>query len=180
MSEVLVAGVGNIFSSDDGFGVEVATRLVAGLAACPLPAGVRVGEYGIRGVHLAYELLEGCDALILVDAVPMGEPPGTVAVMEPTDVGPIEGGAPWGEGPADAAPMMDAHSMSPDVVLGTLARLGGRIGRVVVVGCQPGSLADGIGLSPAVAAAVDPAVDLCRELAADMVVSAGDGEESFR
>ena len=77
---VLVAGIGNIFLSDDGFGVEVA-RPAGGRR--PLPAGVRVADFGIRGVHLAYELLDGYDGLVLVDAVPMGEPPGTVAVIEP-------------------------------------------------------------------------------------------------
>ena len=76
---VLVAGIGNIFLSDDAFGVEVAHRL-SGRA---LPDGVRVEDYGIRGMHLAYDLLEGYDALVLVDAVPMGEPPGTLAVIEP-------------------------------------------------------------------------------------------------
>ena len=81
MSEprVLVAGIGNIFLGDDGFGVEVADRL----AGRTLPDGVQVADFGIRGVHLAYELLDGYDALVLVDAVPMGEPPGTVAIIEP-------------------------------------------------------------------------------------------------
>ena len=76
---MLVAGIGNIFLGDDGFGVEVAQRL----ADRPMPEGVQVADFGIRGVHLAYELLDGYDALVLVDAVPMGEPPGTVAVIEP-------------------------------------------------------------------------------------------------
>lgn len=157
---VLVAGIGNIFSSDDGFGVEVANRI----AAVPdrLPAGVQVKEYGIRGVHLAYELLDGWDALILVDALAMEGPPGTVAVIEPE----ISGGRPAGGEPS----VVDAHSMSPEVVLGTLAHLGGEVGRVLVVGCQPSTLADGIGLSPPVAAAVDGAVDLCVRLAAELAV----------
>ena len=76
---VLVAGIGNIFFGDDAFGVEVAQRL----AGRPMPEGVKVVDFGIRGVHLAYELLDGYDALVLVDALPMGEPPGTVAVIEP-------------------------------------------------------------------------------------------------
>ena len=79
VTRVLVAGIGNIFLGDDGFGVEVASRL----AARPLPDGVRVEDFGIRGVHLAYELLDGYDVLVLVDAVPIGEAPGTVAVIEP-------------------------------------------------------------------------------------------------
>ena len=75
----LVAGIGNIFLGDDGFGVEVANRM----AGTPMPEGTQVTDFGIRGVHLAYELLEGYDALVLVDAVPLGEPPGTIAVLEP-------------------------------------------------------------------------------------------------
>jgi len=156
---VLVAGIGNIFSSDDGFGVEVANRLAA--EADLLPAGTRVKEYGIRGVHLAYELLDGCDVLILVDALAMEEPPGTVAVIEPEP----GGGISTDDDPPAA---LDAHSMSPDVVLGTLSHLGGEVGRVLIVGCQPATLADGIGLSPPVAAAVDGAVELCQQLAREV------------
>ena len=150
---VLLAGIGNIFLGDDGFGVEVATRL--GRQA--VPDGVQVADYGIRGVHLAYELLDGYDTLVLVDAVPMGETPGTLAVIEPeTPAAPVGGD--------DVAPVIDAHSMSPGVVLGMLAGLGGSVDRVVVVGCEPATLDEGIGLSPAVAAAVEPAVELCRGL----------------
>ena len=76
---MLVAGIGNIFLGDDGFGVEVANRL----AAEPMPAGSEVADFGIRGVHLAYELLEGYDGVVLVDAVAMGEAPGTVALIQP-------------------------------------------------------------------------------------------------
>jgi hydrogenase maturation protease len=154
---VLVAGIGNIFLSDDGFGVEVVSRL----AHTPLPAGARAEDFGIRGVHLAYELLDGYDGLILVDAVPMGEVPGTVAVMAPEDDGPLD--------PDHGCAGFDAHSMSPEVVLGTLRRLGGSVDRIYVVGCQPACLDEGMGLSPVVAAAVDDAVAACRQLATDMV-----------
>jgi hydrogenase maturation protease len=164
---VLVAGIGNIFLSDDGFGVEVARRL----AASP-PPGVRVADFGIRGVHLAYEMLDGFDGVILVDAVPMGEPPGTLAVMEPERPGPGRPG-PGGPGPPDQEQVLDAHSMSPDVVLGMLARLGGTIDRIYVVGCQPACLDEGMGLSAPVAAAVEDATVLCRQLAADMVQLVG-------
>ena len=74
----LVAGVGNIFLRDDAFGVEV-VRLLAGH---PVPDGVEIRDFGIRGVHLAYDLLNGCDLFVLVDAAPRGEPPGTVTVLE--------------------------------------------------------------------------------------------------
>jgi hydrogenase maturation protease len=160
---VLVAGIGNIFLSDDGFGVEVANRLAAG----PLPPGVRVADFGIRGVHLAYELLDGYDGLVLIDAMPMGESPGTVAVIEPDADG--------DEVPDDEAPIVDAHSMNPEVVLATLARLGGSVPRVYVVGCQPASFDEDIGLSPPVAAAVDGAVELCRQLIDEIVQPAGKG-----
>ena len=92
----LVAGIGNVFLTDDAFGVEVAHRLTSRA----LPEGVRVDDFGIRGIHLAYELLEGYDALVLIDAVPMGEPPGTLAVLEPDDAPrcasrPISTPRPW-------------------------------------------------------------------------------------
>ena len=160
---VLVAGIGNIFLSDDGFGIEVAHRL----AAEPLPAGVRVADFGIRGVHLAYELLDGYDGLVLIDAMPMGESPGTLAVIEADVDGNLV--------PDDEAPVVDPHSMSPEVVLATLSRLGGGVPRVYVVGCQPATLDEDMGLSPPVAAVVDEAVELCRELIDEIVQPAGKG-----
>jgi hydrogenase maturation protease len=143
---VLVAGIGNIFLGDDGFGVAVAQRL----GTRPIPAGVRVADFGIRGVHLAYELLDGVDALVLVDALPTGEAPGTITVLEP-DLS-------AGEDPDTEAPVIEAHSMTPGVVLGMVRNLGGRVGRVLVVGCEPADVDEGIGLSPPVAAAVEHAV----------------------
>jgi hydrogenase maturation protease len=162
----LVAGIGNVFLSDDAFGVEVAHRL----AGRPLPAGVRAEDYGIRGIHLAYELLEGYDTLVLVDAVPLGQAPGTLAVIEPKNDASASAGTEGGASGVNevpdptAVPMVDAHTMGPDVVLATLARLGGSVGRIVIVGCQPAELREGMGLSPAVAAVVDDAADLCVEV----------------
>lgn len=154
---VLVAGIGNIFLADDGFGVEVVRRL----AATPLPPEVDVADYGIRGVHLAYDLLDGAyDALVLVDAVPLDEPPGTVVVLDASEAARATGAA-----------TVDAHSMSPDVVLRTLHGLGGSIDRVVVVGCRPAVLEEGIGLSEPLRAATGEAARLVVEtvhaLAAD-------------
>jgi hydrogenase maturation protease len=158
--KVLVAGIGNIFFADDGFGVEVANRLMTEA----MPPGVKVADFGIRGIHLAYELLDGYDALLLIDALPMGEAPGTVALIEPDPPEPMEQQE-WGD---DDAPALDAHSMSPAVVLNMLAGLGGSVDRIVVVGCQPAELGEGIGLSAAVVAAVDDAVRAVKELVAEM------------
>ena len=144
MSRVLVAGVGNIFLSDDAFGVEVARRL----ADSPLPSGVEVGDFGIAGVHLAYQLLEGYDAAVIVDTAPFGGRPGDLCVMEPDR----------NRGEGEVA--VDAHGMQPDAVLRTVEALGGRVGRVLVVGCQPACVDEGMEMSPPVAAAVDRAVDL--------------------
>jgi hydrogenase maturation protease len=152
---VLVAGIGNVFLGDDGFGVEVIRRLLA--EPEPLPAGVRAADYGIRGVHLAYELLDGYDALVLVDALPQGGAPGTVYVFEPDPVGPDPDG-----------PAIDAHDMNPQAVLGHVRALGGTVARVIVVGCEPADVTDRMGLSPAVAAAVEPAVHTVREVAAEL------------
>jgi hydrogenase maturation protease len=148
-----VAGIGNIFLGDDGFGSEVARRL----ASRPLGAGTRVVDYGIRGVHLAYELLDGCDTLILVDALARGEPPGTLFVLEPDSAG-AGSGAP-----------MDPHGMHPQAVLDLVAELGGSVRRVLVVGCEPAQVEEGIGLSEPVAAAVDAAVELVQELVQEQV-----------
>jgi hydrogenase maturation protease len=157
----LVACLGNIFLSDDGFGVEVARRL----AREQLPDGTTVTDYGIRGMHLAYDLAQGWDATILVDAIQRGGEPGTVYVIEPEPRPPADG--------AGAAPgltesmLFDPHGMQPDVMLGMTGMLGAEAGRVLVVGCEPASVAEGIGLSGPVTAAVDEAarkvMDLVRE-----------------
>src|SRR6516225_7125141 len=85
---ILVAGIGNIFLGDDAFGVEVARRL----AARPQPDGVRVADFGIRGIDLTYALLDGYETVILVDATPRGGQPGTLYVIEPDVGGPAESG----------------------------------------------------------------------------------------
>ncbi len=142
--KVLVAGVGNIFLSDDGFGVEVARRLSTQV----MPQGVKVVDFGIRGVHLAYELLDGYDTAILVDAVPRGGEPGTVYVIEPrVDTSQDQ-----------AAALLNAHGMQPDAVLALLEVLGGRVEQIFVVGCEPGNVDEGMGLSEPVERAVDEAV----------------------
>ena len=157
MKRILVAGAGNIFLGDDGFGVEVARRL----ADIPVPDGVEVTDVGIRGVHLAYQLLDGYDVLILVDALQRGGEPGTVHVIEAD----LDAAEPVGADPAQ--PLMDAHSMTPDAVFAILKALGGTVGAALVVGCEPADTSERIGLSPAVAAAVQPAVDTVLKLLAD-------------
>jgi hydrogenase maturation protease len=144
---IFVVGVGNIFLGDDGFGLEVVSRLLRR----PRPAGVRVEDFGIRGVHLAYALLDGYDLVILVDTVDLGDKPGTVAVLEP-ELG------------SAGEVLPDAHDLDPVAVLGLLADLGGSVGRMLVVGCQPAQLGEQMGLSVPVEAAVDEAVRLVEEL----------------
>jgi len=148
---VLVAGVGNILFGDDGFGVEVARRL----ASERLPEGVAVADFGIRGTHLAYELAAGrYHTLILVDATSRGGRPGTIYVLEP-QAGRI------------AAGNADAHGLTPDAMLAWLDRLGALPPRMMLVGCEPASSAEAIGLSDSVAAAVDQALATVRRLAHD-------------
>lgn len=155
-ARVLLAGIGNVFLGDDGFGVEVARRI----DPSALPDDIDVAEYGIRGVHLAYDLLDDrYGSLVLIDALPLDDAPGTLAVIEVTE--------PTGSFRyMDAAvPAVDAHSMSPDVVLRVLHALGGDLARVVVVGCQPASFDHGMGLSPRVSTAVDEAAAMACEAA---------------
>jgi hydrogenase maturation protease len=163
---VLVAGVGNVFLADDGFGVEVARRL----AEREPPAGVKVADFGIRGMDLAYELQEDYDAAVLVDAVPRGQPPGTLYVIEPDA--------------EHAAPVLDAHAMDPVRVLGLARTLGAVPPRVLVVGCEPAtamSLDDSelvMGLSPPVKAAIERAVELVESVVEDLL--AGDRNQPQR
>jgi hydrogenase maturation protease len=144
---VLVAGIGNIFRSDDGFGPEVARQLLSRA----LPAGVTVVDYGIRGMHLAYDLLDGYDGLVIVDALPRQGQPGDIVVLR---VGPED----LGDGE------FDAHGMAPVAVLGSLTSMGGELPPTYVVGCEPADLDEGMGLTPAVEAAVGRAIDAVIEL----------------
>jgi hydrogenase maturation protease len=153
---VLVAGIGNVFLGDDGFGVAVAERLARSAVA----PGVHVEDYGIRGMDLAYAMA-GYEVVVLVDAVPRGGPPGTLYVIEPeldTDL--------------PAAP--DAHGMDPVAVLSLARALGGELPRVLVVGCEPavrmtGAEEDVVAdLSEPVRAAVDGAVSLVESLVEDL------------
>ena len=147
----LVAGIGNIFLGDDGFGVEVARRL----SQEPIPDGVRVADFGIRGIHLAYELLDHqYETTVLVDATPRGGQPGTVYLIEPE----LES---LGVGDPE---LSDAHGMTPDAVFGWLRTLGGKPGRVLIVGCEPAETDSLAGLSEPVAAAVEPAVRMILDL----------------
>ncbi len=152
---VLVAGIGNIFLGDDAFGVEVAKRL----AQRGLPEAVTVRDFGIRSFDLAYALMEDWELVILVDALPRGGEPGTLYTLEPD--------LPNGE---QVPPDLNAHTMNPVAVLQMVSALGGQVGRMLVVGCEPANLepdAEGnMGLSPAVAAAVDEAVRMVEELIA--------------
>jgi hydrogenase maturation protease len=144
---ILVAGIGNIFLGDDAFGVHVAQRLLQR----DWPENVRIGDFGIRGLDLVYALLDGCDVAILIDAVPRGAAPGTIFVIEPDLSAP----------PAEMT--IEAHSMDPVRVMNSARSLGARIGRVLVVGCEPtpiDPLQDmQLELSPPVAAAIAPAVE---------------------
>jgi hydrogenase maturation protease len=153
---VLIAGVGNIFFGDDGFGVEVVRRL-AGRAQ---PEGVRVADFGIRGFDLAYALLEDYDLAILVDATPRGGPPGTLYTLEPdlTDL----------ESAQNVEPIVETHGMNPLRVLRWVQSLGGQIRSLRVVGCEPAVLGSeeepAMGLSEPVAAALEEAVRRIEEL----------------
>jgi hydrogenase maturation protease len=162
----LIACIGNIFFADDGFGVEVARRL----ATAELPPEVNVVDYGIRGVHLAYDLLAGYEVTILVDAIDRGDQPGTVSVLDVTSTGDQLAAHPR---------QLDPHGMAPDAVLEHVATLGGSPGQVYVVGCQPATTDEGIGLSASVEAAIPTAVDTVLDLVATHFPgrSAGPGKD---
>jgi len=154
-TRILVAGIGNIFLGDDGFGSEVVRN-----AEIPREdASVRITDYGIRGMHLAYDLLEEWDSLVLVDAVPSRGSPGTLHVFQ-------------ADCEEDSEAMgLDAHSMDPAAVFASLRALGGRPPYTVVVGCEAGSVDEGIGLTEPVAKAVPRAARAVEEIVAALQTS---------
>jgi hydrogenase maturation protease len=153
---ILVAGIGNVFRTDDGFGCEVIERL----AAQSWPAGVRVVDYGIRGLHLAYDLLEPWEALVMVDALPDRGAVGSVAVVR------------VGSDDVGSGASVDAHSMDPATVLGSLAVLGGTLPPLtLVVGCQVAETGDGMGLTAPVAAAVSAAARTVRDVVTEELLA---------
>jgi hydrogenase maturation protease len=161
--KLLIAGVGNIFLGDDGFGVEVAKRL----AAADLPDWAHVVDYGIRGMHLAYDLANGYSSAILIDATARGGAPGTIYVIEPDLSPPSDSADASGTDAAVADnPLFNAHGMQPDVVFGMLSMLGAETREVLIVGCEPATVDYAMGLSEPVAAAVDEAVRVVLDLVA--------------
>lgn len=165
---VLIACIGNIFLGDDGFGVEVARRLMSRRTR-QYPQGVEVVDFGIRGIELAYTLLDDYDTLILVDAVPRGGPPGTLYLLEPklTDIGPEQG--------VEAGRVaLDAHSMDPVKVLAFARTLGAQPIYTLLVGCEPTPMGDDytemqMGLSEPVHAAVNEAVKMIDSLVEKLI-----------
>ncbi|OBF79168.1 peptidase M52 [Mycobacterium sp. 852002-51163_SCH5372311] len=149
-ARILVAGIGNIFLGDDGFGSEVVRH-----AEIPQDDdSVRVVDYGIGGMHLAYDLLEDWDTLVLVDAVPSRGRPGTLHVFQVDHQ------------TGSSAPGLDAHSMDPETVFASLRALGGSPPYTVVVGCEAGNVEEGIGLTDPVAQAVPRAARAVEEIVA--------------
>jgi hydrogenase maturation protease len=150
--QILVAGVGNAWLQDDAFGGECARRL----EERGVPEGVTVMNFGTGGLDLAYEIMRGYDALVLLDASRQGGEPGTLYVLEPDMeelTGPIEDGD-----------VINPHGMDPQTVLRFVGAIGGFSGRIVVIGCEPGEVDDvGLGLTPAVEGAVERALALVSE-----------------
>ena len=161
-ARILVAGIGNIFLGDDGFGVEVANRL----ASRQLPPEVKVVDFGIRGLDLAYELQEGYETVIFLDATPRGEAPGTLYVIEHDPQTDDE----------DGEVPLDTHGMDPLKVLGLARRLGRVPDRTLVVGCEPQTVLAGdsyddmlVELSDPVRAAIEAGVSAVESLLADLL-----------
>ena len=149
----MVAGIGNIFLGDDGFGPEVMRHVPVHVVG----PRVRVVDYGIRGMHLAYDLLDGCEALVLVDALPTRGSPGTVHVFE-ADHETLSAGI-----------GLDAHAMDPAAVFASLVALGGTPPYTIVIGCEVATVEEGMGLSDSVAAAVPDAVAAIEDVVARLL-----------
>lgn len=147
MAQVLIAGIGNASLGDDGFGVEVVRRL----ADEPLPEGVRLADFGDRGLHLADDLLDGdYERVILVDSTPRGGVPGMVYLSrpDPANLGAVRDQA------------TDGYGVTPRALFSILRSVGASTGELLVIGCEPQVIEEQAGLTPPVEAAVDEAVDL--------------------
>lgn len=152
MTKILIAGIGNAWLSDDGFGGEVVKRL----EARELPEGAAVFDFGTGGLDLAYEVMRGYDALLLIDVSRQGGEPGTLYVMETSEED-VDAGIEDGQ-------VINPHGMDPQTVLRFIKTLGAWPGRVLVVACEPAQVEEmGFGLTPEVERAVDGAVDLVLE-----------------
>jgi hydrogenase maturation protease len=155
MKNILVAGIGNIFFGDDAFGCEVVTQLLER----PIPAGVTIRDFGIRSYDLAYAIMDA-DTTILVDATPQGKTPGTIFLIEP-DLNSLAAGE-----------VVNAHGMNPVRALQMVRAMGGRPGKLYLVGCEPAVLEPeegAMGLSEAVQAAVPKAVEMIESLVGDLL-----------
>lgn len=151
---ILVAGIGNIFQGDDAFGCEVAQRL----NRRAWPAGVRVVDFGIRGLDLAYALMDRPDLTILIDAIPYRGEAGTLYTIEP-EMDTLESVA--------VEQVLDTHDMNPLRVLRMAKAMGAELGRVLLVGCEPADLGGEygrMGLTPPVSAAVVEAASMVEVL----------------
>ncbi|MGH2891595.1 MAG: hydrogenase maturation protease [Sciscionella sp.] len=157
LESILIAGVGNAWLRDDGFGGAVARRLTE----LELPAGVSVMDAGTGGLDLAYEVMRGYDALVIIDVSSQGGAPGTLYVIEPDEQsvsGSIEDG--------DA---INPHGMDPQTVLRFVRSVGAWPGKVVVIACEPAEVEQiGWGLSDDVAEALERAVQLVLEIVAEL------------
>jgi len=159
MKGILIAGIGNIFMGDDAFGCEVAAEL----ARQTLPDWVTVRDFGIRSYDLAYAMMEDYDAVILIDALPRGERPGTLYLVEPeVDKNKLD---------ERRCEVVNAHNMNPVRVLDMVRYLGGYPKKLYVLGCEPAVLESEegcMGLSDQVKLAVDPAVNMIKKLIFDI------------
>jgi hydrogenase maturation protease len=156
--QILIAGIGNTWQMDDGFGSEVARRL----EARELPDGVAVIDFGTGGLDLAYQVMYGYDALLMIDISRQGGAPGTLYVME-VDESEVEG-------PIEDGEALNPHGMDPATVLRFIKLTGGWPGKVVIVACEPQTIEQmGVGFSPVVEEAVDRAVDLVLETARELL-----------
>jgi hydrogenase maturation protease len=157
--QVLIAGIGNAWQRDDGFGSEVARRI----ESRQLPDGVAVIDFGTGGLDLAYQVMYGYDALLMIDVSRQGGSPGTLYVME-VDEDEVPGGS------VEDGEVLNPHAMDPETVLRFIKITGGWPGKVVIVACEPETVEEmGVGLSPVVEEAVDRAVELVIETAKELL-----------
>jgi hydrogenase maturation protease len=159
--QILVAGIGNAWLRDDGFGGEVAKVL----SGREVPPGVHVVDFGTGGLNLAYEVMRGYDALVILDVSRQGGEPGTLYVMEADEESV--------DGQIDDGAVINPHGMDPQEMLRFVKAAGAWPGRVVVVACEPADVEElGWGLTEQVKDAVERAIDLVAETVDELLTDA--------
>jgi hydrogenase maturation protease len=141
-AKTVVLGLGNVLHADDGAGAQAIKRL---REDARVPQDVTLVEGGTLGLEL-HPYVWDCSRLIVIDAVDVGEAPGTVIRMTGEELNSLPGSA-------------SVHQLGVSDLLVALRVLAQCEPQVVLLGAQPANTEWSTELYPAIAAAMDSLVE---------------------